>query len=321
MSSAFQTEVPPGITWDCVTLPEQQLWSSVPFFHRCRSPTGSQILSLTNIGGPAILQAIHRHFHHRDSDVHVVTYPKAGTSWLQEIVWLVNHQADVEQSSLTPSGQRTVYIELIHKDGGEDDRVKSLENMASPRHVKWHHPAWLLPKKVTESGKIIYLYRNPKDTAVSWFHFQRMNKLYGFTGTFEEFLPLFMEDKVPYGSYWENLHSWWKLKDQENVLILTYESLQVDIEQGIRKIANFLEKDISDEQIGIIRRHTSFASMKANPMTNGSKIPKIEGESDFLRKGKVGDWKNYFSSEQNEKMENWIENNNQDNKIPMVFEI
>ena len=61
--------------------------------------------------------------------------------------------------------------------------------------------------------------------------------------------------------------------------------------------------------------------MKANPMTNGSSIPKIEGESDFMRKGKVGDWKNYFSSEQNQQMENWIEKNNANENIPMVFEI
>ena len=246
--------------------------------------------------------------------------PQAGTSWLQEIVWLVNNRVDVERSSVTPSGERTVYIELIRKEGGEDDRVESLQARADPRHVKWHHPAWLLPKEVTASGKIIYLYRNPKDTAVSWYHFQRMNKLYGFTGSFDEFLPLFMEDKVPYGSYWENLNSWWKLKDQPNVLILSYESLQVDIKQGIRKIATFLGKDLSDEEVELVKKHTSFTNMKANPMTNGSKIPKVEGESDFLRKGKVGDWKNYFSPKQNEKIDKWIYDSDQFT-IPMVFEI
>jgi len=321
MSGSSQLEVPEGIIWDQITLPEQHLWSSVPFFHHCRSPSGSQILSLTNIGGPALLQSIHEHFQHRDRDVHVVTYPKAGTSWLQEIVWLINNQANVERSLVIPSGQRTVYIELIRRDGEEEDRVKSLDTMDCPRHVKWHHPAWLLPQSVTQSAKIIYLYRNPKDTAVSWFHFQRMNKLYGFTGTFEEFLPLFMEDKVPYGSYWENVRSWWKLRDQKNIMILSYESLQIDIFEGIRKIAIFLDKQLSEEEVAKIAKHTSFTNMKANPMTNGSSIPKIEGESDFMRKGKVGDWKNYFSSEQNQQMENWIEKNNANENIPMVFEI
>ena len=314
-------EAPPGVMWDKIILPEQHLWGSVPFFYRCRSQGGPEILSMTNIGGPEIIRTIHTQFQPRSSDVHVVTYPKAGTTWLQEIVWLVNNKVDVEKSSRTPSGERTLYIELVRNDGGESDRVKTLNSMASPRHVKWHHPAWLLPSHVTMGAKIVYLYRNPKDTAVSWFHFQRMNKLYGFTGTFDQFLPLFLADKVPYGSYWENLKSWWKLKDQPNILILSYETLHQDIESSIRKIAKFLEQDLSTEEVLTISQHTSFSRMKIDPMVNGSKIQKIEGESDFMRKGKVGDWKNYFSEEQNKIMDSWIQDSNAMFDIPMVFQV
>jgi len=39
--------------------------------------------------------------------VHIVTYPKAGTSWIQEVAWLVNHDADVATSNALPSSQRT----------------------------------------------------------------------------------------------------------------------------------------------------------------------------------------------------------------------
>ena len=56
---------------------------------------------------------------------------------------------------------------------------QDLDAAASPRHIKWHHPAWLLPPAVVSSGRVIYLYRNPKDTVVSWYHFQRLNPLYG----------------------------------------------------------------------------------------------------------------------------------------------
>jgi len=148
-----------------------------------------------------------------------------------------------------------------------------------------------------------------------------MNKLYGFTGTFDEFLPLFMADKIPYGSYWENLISWWKLKDQQNILILSYETLHMDIESSIQKIAKFLEKDLSLEEVLTISQHTTFSRMQVDPMVNGSRIPKIEGESDFLRKGKVGDWQNYFSEDQNQIMDSWIQENNAMAKIPFVFQV
>jgi len=321
MDDTRSSEAPEGVLWDKVIFPEQDLWSSVPFFHRCRSKTGLEIFSMTNIGGPEILRTIHQQFLPSSSDVHVVTYPKAGTTWLQEIVWLVNNKVDIEKSSKTPSGERTLYIELVRQDGGEMERVEMLNKMPSPRHVKWHHPAWLLPPQITQSARIVYLYRNPKDTAVSWFHFQRMNRLYGFTGTFDQFLPLFMANKVPYGSYWENINSWWKLKHQPNILILTYESLHQDMESSIRKIASFLGKDLSKEEVQTISQYTSFSEMKANPMINESKIQKIEGESDFMRKGKVGDWKNYFSEEQNAMMDRWIEENNTLFKVPMLFDI
>merc|ERR1719487_907546 len=123
------------------------------------------------------MRDIHARFEPRADDVHVVTYPKAGTSWIQEIAWLVNHGADFEAANSRPSGERTVYIELAVKGR---DKLAELASKVGPRHIKWHHPAWLLPTEVVHEAKVIYLMRNPKDTVVSWYHFQRMNKLYEF---------------------------------------------------------------------------------------------------------------------------------------------
>ena len=68
-----------------------------------------------------------------------------------------------------PSSQRTVYIEL---DLPGADKLTQLEAATGPRHIKWHHSAKLLPRRVLEEGRIIYLMRNPKDVVVSWYHFQ-----------------------------------------------------------------------------------------------------------------------------------------------------
>ena len=84
----------------------------------------------------------------------------------------VNHNADTAAARAAPSGLRTTYIELVVPG---KDKLALLRDALSPRHVKWHHSAWLLPAPVVANGKIIYLYRNPKDLVVSWYHFQRLN--------------------------------------------------------------------------------------------------------------------------------------------------
>lgn len=154
-----------------------------------------------------------------------MTYPKAGTSWIQEVAWLVNHDAcisphtcpiwqvawlvnhdaDVARSDALTSTQRTVFIEL---SSPRVDKLALLSAAPGARHLKWHHSAELLPASVVEGGRVIYLLRNPKDTAVSWYHMQRTQKMFGFTGTFDQFFELFLRGNVAYGSYMHHLRSW-----------------------------------------------------------------------------------------------------------------
>ena len=290
--------------WTELLLPEQALWSSIPSY--LSHPT-LPILTFANhmggLGDPSTMMDIARRFKPRKSDVHIVTYPKAGTSWIQEVAWLVNHEADVESSNHLQSSQRTVYIELSSTNV---DKLAQLAAAQGPRHIKWHHSAELLPTKVVSESRIIYLLRNPKDTVVSWYHFQRMNKLYGFTGNFDQFFELFLRGDVAYGSYMHNVVSWWKLRDRPNVLLLTYEEMHRDLPGVVQRVARFLGKVLSDDQVAVISNHCRFEQMRSNPMTDAAKMPKIAGEGEFMRQGQVGDWRNYFSEAQSKRMDEWI---------------
>ena len=66
-------------------------------------------------------------------------------------------------------------------------------------------------------------------------------------------------------------------------------------------IANFLNQPLSDDLINRIAEQCSFSGMKKN--ASSFSMPTKEGEASFLRKGVVGDWRNYFTPELNDRFD------------------
>ena len=69
-------------------------------------------------------------------------------------------------------------------------------------------------------------------------------------------------------------------------------------------ISNFRNKPLSDDFIARIAEQCTFSGMKKNAASYS--IKSHEGETSLLRKGVVGDWKNYFTPELNERFENEV---------------
>ena len=63
-------------------------------------------------------------------------------------------------------------------------------------------------------------------------------------------------------------------------------------------IAEFLNKPLSDELINRIAEQCTF-----NGMNKNAESYKLGRDHSLLRKGVVGDWKNYFTPELNERFE------------------
>ena len=70
--------------------------------------------------------------------------------------------------------------------------------------------------------------------------------------------------------------------------------------------AKFLGKQLSEDIITKIAEQCSFKGMKKN-MSNYWVERTAQGPK-LLRKGKIGDWKNYFTPEQNKMFENEVMN-------------
>ncbi|XP_060078699.1 sulfotransferase 4A1-like [Ylistrum balloti] len=242
-------------------------------------------------------------FETNEKDIWVVSFPRSGTTLLQEMVDLVNSEGDFVRVQTMPLEERFPYFEYSYPG------IKSIQKMESPRLIKSHLPLSLLPKSVREGkAKIIYVARNPKDTCVSYFHFvQLLKPTFRFNGNFNDFFNRFINNKVPYSPWWRHVKEFWDIRDSPNVLFLKYEDIVEDMGGTVITIAEFLGKDIHPMEIKMIATHCSFDVMKINPNLNFSWWKEVgiadKKGQDFIRRGKIGTWREMFNVDQNLKME------------------
>ncbi|KAI8503897.1 hypothetical protein Bbelb_179650 [Branchiostoma belcheri] len=256
-------------------------------------------------------------FEVREDDVFISAYPKSGTTWTQQIVSLVYAEGDISEVCKVPLQARTPWLETLDMSGrlgvgAGEPRPILLKSAPSPRLMKTHLPYHLLPQQARDGkGKIIYCARNVKDVVVSWHNMRRMVQFLP-CGTWEENFQDFITPELAfYGFWWDVVPEYWRHKDDDNLLFIKYEDLKRDLRGHVVKIASFLGKTLSDQRIDEVVANCTFSAMKENPATNYSRNPvlqkmfgKAEGSGiEFIRKGEVGDWKNWFSAEENKILE------------------
>jgi hypothetical protein len=74
-----------------------------------------------------------------------------------------------------------------------------------------------------------------------------------------------------------------------------------DLKGSVDTIADFLDLKLEPKRMEKVYEHCTFDSMKANPMANRHSNYLFDTNiCKFMRKGVVGDWKNYFTLAQDE---------------------
>lgn len=93
---------------------------------------------------------------------------------------------------------------------------------------------------------------------------------------------------------------------------MQYSSDPQDQAAVIRRTAKFLGRTVTAEQVAVLEKHLEFSKMAANPAINLEGILK-KNDTDpnvkFIRKGKVGDWRNYMSDDLSRRFDEWSTKN------------
>ena len=281
---------------------------------------------IRTVPGHVTLPAAFQKFQHRfknwkvrPDDVYILTFPKSGTTWTQELVWLLKNDCNFEQAKTVPLDRRFPFMDLpalldFNKKELppllQGDLLKMVEDMPSPRFIKSHLHFCLLPEDLMEKSKVVTCLRNPKDTVVSYYHHMKIIKGPWYSGDFPSYFDLFMDNLVLYSPYFEYVKEAWRRRNHPNVCLLFFEDMKKDLATSVKKVAKFFGKGVTDENVAKLVDHLSFKKMKNNQAVNkedemGKMIMTDEGH--FMRKGEVGDWKNYFTDKMNKRMDEAIE--------------
>ncbi|XP_063773961.1 sulfotransferase 6B1-like isoform X1 [Pseudophryne corroboree] len=178
------------------------------------------------------------------------------------------------------------------------NKLERLKAEPSPRALGTHLNYDYIPQSFFEKKvKMLVVFRNPKDTAASLFHFYNNNPMLPTYNSWDDFFPDFMAGKVIFGSYFDHAVAWNKHLDDTN-LLLTFEDMKEDLQGSIKKISEFFGLSLTEAQVNEISDKGTFKFMKENSKQTHGEFGKV-----IFRKGEVRDWKNHFSEAQSQEMD------------------
>jgi len=227
------------------------------------------------------------------SDIWINSYSKSGTTWMQMILYQLTTDGEMDFDHIFDVSPWVWYSSL---------RNIKPSITPSPRLLKSHDKPELLEKFT--SGKYIYMLRDGRDVALSWFYHR--NNYRKFKGTFEEHFDDFLYGKDY--NWFDHVKCWLENKPGLPLHYVKFEDLIRDFDETIKDLINFLGLSIDEQTLTRTRQQTTFEFLKnydnqlgpqMNHFQESNCTPfSITSEGQFLRNGKVGEGKSFLSEAQ-----------------------
>lgn len=257
----------------------------------------------------------------RDDDVILTMFPKSGSTWLSECIYLIVNQYKYELASKESIEIRFPQIDspshdvfdLILEQYNNENQRRLIKASIPPNLLIDHHYDELTLKNQIETKivpqvkpKVISVFRNPRDVLVSFYHHCKTVKHYDIDINFDEFFDTFVAGKVPCGPIWQMYNETleYHCRNPKTSLIIYYEDMKQDLRKQVKRICNFLGKPepTSEDNWFQLLDHLSVERMRQNRTINRHDWTQLGLRNpngfEFVRKGQVNDWKNFFNEEQ-----------------------
>ena len=211
----------------------------------------------------------------------LVSYPRSGNTWLRFLLANILYpDEDMNYKSL----------DRLIPDIREEKQWEKL-GVKDPSIIK-SHDVW---RDEYADGKVIYMYRDVRDLALSYYYFSQGEWDIGFKGSFDEYLEKRFVPGTWYGRWDEHIVFWFNLVKGVDLLYVKYEQLWQYPYEEVKRIIEFLGikiKYATDIQVAVNK--SAFGELKKIRARDGVHLKKMG------LKGRPGGWKKNLTEEQKE---------------------
>ena len=223
-------------------------------------------------------------------DVYLTSYPRSGNTWTRFLLGNLLDPDDPVSFINVESRVPEIYFNSDHV----------LRGLPRPRLLKSHEPFH------PNYPRIIYIVRDPRDVAVSYYHHNIKAGMIGDNYPMDEFIPRFIaaEFDSPWGSWADNVMSWVAMRQgRSTFLLLRYEDMKEDTARELLKVAQFLQEagfniTTSSERLDRAIELSTPERMRILEQQQSRlhrQLGRTRQDKPFIRSAKTGGWQTDLS--------------------------
>ena len=214
-------------------------------------------------------------------DVYLVSYPRSGNTWLRFLVG--NLICPDEPVTFLNIEQRVPSI-YVNSDS-------SLRMLSRPRILKSHEAFF------SKYRNVVYLVRDPRDVAVSYYHYLVKYKALSEGYPIVRFIDQLIDEQFDdgFGTWSDHVLSWLAMQQsRDRFLLLRYEDILRDPARELTKLAGFLNVDATPERVQKAVELASADSMRRLERSQSRRwvsTRKSRQDKPLIRLAAAGEWK------------------------------